>query len=75
MSGPEIIRLDARVVSVIASAVLRVELANGHRLVAYAAPAEKGRAGGLEPGDRVRVELSPCDMSRGRLIFSEEVTE
>ncbi|MBU1692571.1 MAG: TOBE domain-containing protein [Verrucomicrobia bacterium] len=59
----------------IASAVLRVELANGHRLVAYAAPAEKGRAGGLEPGDRVRVELSPCDMSRGRLIFSEEVTK
>jgi translation initiation factor IF-1 len=74
MAGPEIIRLDARVVSVIANAVFRVELANGHRLVAFAARAEKGRAGGLKPGDTVRVELSPCDMSRGRLVFSDEVT-
>lgn len=68
----EIIRLDATVVSVIASAVFRVELANGHRLVAYAARAEKDRGGALGPGDRVRVALSPCDMSRGRLVFREE---
>lgn len=72
MGGPEIIRLDARVVSVISNAVFRVELANGHGLVAYAAGAEKGRAGSVQPGDRVRVDVSPCDMSRGRLVFREE---
>ncbi|HOW98770.1 MAG TPA: TOBE domain-containing protein [Kiritimatiellia bacterium] len=72
MAGPEIIRLDARVVSVITNAVFRVELANGHGLVAYAARAEKARAEAVSPGDRVRVELSPCDMSRGRLVFREE---
>ncbi|MBP7830086.1 MAG: translation initiation factor IF-1 [Kiritimatiellae bacterium] len=72
MAGPEIIRLDARVVSVITNAVFRVELANGHGLVAYADRAGKSRAGTLQPGDRVRVEMSPCDMSRGRLVFREE---
>lgn len=72
MRGPEIIRLDARVVSVIAKGVFRVELDNGHQVVAYTGRADRERACALRPGDRVPVELSPFDMSRGRLVIGPE---
>lgn len=71
MREKEIIRLDAGVLSVLAPAVFRAELDNGHRIVAYAVREERDRAGRIQPGDRVRVEMSPFDMSRGRIVFEE----
>lgn len=68
----EIIRLDGTVVGVITNAVFRAELANGHRLVAYAAPADRRKAAALRPEARVRLEMSPFDMSKGRIVFEQE---
>mgnify|MGYP003586246093 CR=1 FL=1 len=72
MPAGEIIRLDARVVSVIADAVFRVELANGHGLTAFAGRSDRERARGLGPGDPVSVDVSPCDFSKGQLVFKKE---
>lgn len=69
MRQEEIIRLDARVQSVIASAVFSAHLSNGHEIVAFAARPDRERAQGLQPGAVVSVEMSPFDMSKGRIVF------
>jgi len=63
-----IIRLDARVSGVIAHSVFRAELVNGHEIVAYAARSDRERFADLERGSTVTVEMSPYDMSRGRIL-------
>ena len=75
MRQTEIIRLDARVVSVIADAVFRTELGNGHQVVAHAAREDREKAVGIGLGDRVRVDMSPYDMSVGQLVFEERRAE
>jgi translation initiation factor IF-1 len=59
--------LDAKVVAVINDRAFRAELANGHDLVAFG-----GRRGGawaaLRPGRRVKVRVSPFDLSRGEIV-------
>lgn len=72
MHEKEIIRLDARVVGVIGNSAFRAELANGHRIVAFAAGPDKEETATLGPGDVVRVEMSPYDMSRGRINLNRE---
>jgi translation initiation factor IF-1 len=46
----------------------RVELANGHRLLAFAPGKARLSFAKLTPGDKVRLELSPYDLSVGRII-------
>ena len=75
MRQTEIIRLDARVVNVIADAVFRTELGNGHQVVVYAAKEDRAKAVDLAPGDKVSVDMSPYDMSRGQLVFEERRAE
>lgn len=72
MGEREIIRLDARLVGVLSDSAFCAELPNGHRLTAYARRADRARATALRPGMWVRLEISPCDFSRGRLLFGEE---
>ena len=72
MREEEIIRLDAKVTGVIGNSAFRAMLANGHRIVAFAVGADRERASILGAGDAVRVEMSPYDMSRGRLILNRE---
>jgi translation initiation factor IF-1 len=72
MHEKEIIRLDAKVVGVIGNYAFRAELANGHRIVAFAVGPDKERTATLGPGDVVKVEMSPYDMSRGRIHLNRE---
>ncbi len=73
MPQKEIIRLDAVVRCVIAQSVFRAELANGHRIVAFAAGENRGQVLDLAPGARVSVEMSPYDMSRGRIVLDRKL--
>jgi len=50
----------------------RVELANGHRLLAYVAGKARLSFARLAPGDKVRLELSPYDLSSGRIIVETQ---
>ncbi|MEO6796747.1 MAG: translation initiation factor IF-1 [Candidatus Dormibacter sp.] len=57
-----------RVVEPMPNALYRVELETGHRIVAHVAPAARLRFLRVIPGDRVRVEVSPIDPGRGRIV-------
>ena len=69
MHGKEIIELDAEVTGVIDIRAFRARLGNGHEFTAFV-PREKVPATGWVclPGVRVRVCLSPFDMSRGEIV-------
>lgn len=71
MDKKETILLDARLVSVIDNNAFGAELRNGHRFVAFLGRREKGFAV-PEIGGEIKVEMSPYDMSKGRLVINQE---
>jgi translation initiation factor IF-1 len=62
------IEVEGAVVEVLPNQMYRVELANGHRLLAYVAGKARLRLARFAPGDKVRLELSPYDLSTGRIM-------
>jgi translation initiation factor IF-1 len=67
------IEAEGAIVEVLANHRYRVELGNGHRLLAF--PSGRIRLGfaRLAVGDKVRLELSPCDLSAGRIVVDERI--
>ena len=68
MSGPDAFKVEGLVVEALPNGTFRVELANGHRLLGFVAGKAKKRFAGLRPGDRVKLALSPYDLSQGRIL-------
>jgi translation initiation factor IF-1 len=66
------IEAEGAVVEVLPNRMYRVELANGHRLLAFVAGKAKSVFARLSPGDHVRLELSPYDLSVGRIIVETQ---
>ena len=62
------IETEGVVIEVLPNRMYRVELANGHRLLAFVAGRAKQRFAGLAPGDRVKLQLTPYDLSVGRIL-------
>ena len=69
MPSEDAIRIEGTIVEVLRSGLFRAELANGHRLLAHSALRDKEKVAGLAKGDRVRLEMTPFDMSKGRILF------
>jgi translation initiation factor IF-1 len=65
----EAVVMDAAVTQALPNAMFEVELENGHKLIAYAAGRMRRYFIRITPGDRIRVELSPYDLSRGRIVY------
>ena len=63
------ILVEGRVIEARSARVFRVELANGHRVVAHPFRRDVEAASRLAVGHVVRLEMSPFDMSKGRLVF------
>ena len=63
------IEMEGVVAEVLPSAMFRVDLANGHRLLATTAGKMRKFRIRIIEGDRVTVEVSPYDLSRGRITF------
>jgi translation initiation factor IF-1 len=61
--------MDAVVAQALPNAMFEVELEGGHKLIAYAAGRMRRYFIRITPGDRIRVELSPYDLSRGRIVY------
>ena len=61
------IAVNGTVAQLMPNAVYRVHLDNGHRIVAHLSGAMRMRYVRIAPGDKVTVELSPLDLSRGRI--------
>jgi translation initiation factor IF-1 len=68
MAREDAIKIEGAVVAALSSAVYRVELANGHRLMAHFKCRSQVNAVHLAPGDKVMLEMSPFDLSTGRII-------
>ena len=62
------IEVEGAVVEVLPNRMYRVELANGHRVLAYLAGKARFSFARVAPGDKIRLELSPYDLSSGRII-------
>lgn len=65
----EAIEIEGTVVEVLPNATFRVELENGHEVLAYLSGKMRKHYIRVLEGDRVKVELSPYDLSRGRVTF------
>ncbi len=65
----ETITLDGKVIETLPNATFRVELENGHTVLAYLSGKMRKYYIRVLLGDRVRVELSPYDLTRGRIVY------
>ena len=63
------IEVEGTVVEPLPNAMFRVELENGHRVLAHVSGKMRMNFIRILPGDRVKVELSPYDLSRGRITY------
>ncbi len=69
MSDQGVFTVEGVILEVLPNRTCRVGLANGHKLLAYVAGRAKFKKDLPGPGAKVRVRLSPCDLSQGRLMI------
>ncbi len=69
MSKEDTIEVTGTVVETLPNAMFRVELENGHRVLAHISGKMRMHFIKILPGDKVTVELSPYDLNRGRIIY------
>ncbi len=65
----EKIEMEGEVLEALGSGMFRVELDNGHELIAYTAGKMRRYRIRMAPGDRVSVQVSPYDITRGRIVY------
>ncbi len=65
----EAIEVEGKVIEPLPNAMFRVELDNGHKVLAHISGKMRMHYIRILPGDKVVVELSPYDLSRGRIVY------
>lgn len=65
----EVIKLNGKVVESLPNAQFRVELENSHTIIAHVSGKMRKHYIRLVPGDKVEVELTPYDLTKGRISF------
>ena len=69
MAKEEAIEVEGVITESLPNAMFRVELENGHKILAHVSGKIRMHFIRILPGDKVKVELSPYDLSRGRIIY------
>lgn len=69
MSDKQVIELEGKVVESLPNAMFRVELEGGHIILAHISGKMRMHYIKILPGDRVRVEMSPYDIEKGRIVY------
>ena len=69
MVKKDTIRLQAKVTEALPNAVFRVELENGHKILAHVSGKIRMHFIRILPGDTITVEMSPYDLNRGRIVL------
>ena len=69
MAKEDTIEVEGTVIETLPNAMFRVELPNGHRVLAHISCKMRMHFIRILPGDKVTVELSPYDLSRGRITY------
>ncbi|MCX5906812.1 MAG: translation initiation factor IF-1 [Deltaproteobacteria bacterium] len=72
MAKEDVIEVQGIVKETLPNAMFRVELENGHRVLAHISGKMRMHFIKILPGDKVTVELSPYDLSRGRIVYREK---
>ncbi|MHB8276598.1 MAG: translation initiation factor IF-1 [Candidatus Humimicrobiaceae bacterium] len=68
----EIIEVEGTILEALPNAMFRVELENGHKVLAHISGKMRMHYIKILPGDTVRVELTPYDLTRGRIIYRKK---
>jgi translation initiation factor IF-1 len=71
MAREDNLRLEAKVVEARPNATFICELENGHRILAHVSGKMRMHFIRILPGDKVTVEMSPYDLSKGRIVYRE----
>jgi translation initiation factor IF-1 len=69
MAKEEVIAIEGKVIETLPNAMFRVELENGHRVLAHISGKMRMHYIKIIPGDKVSLELSPYDLTRGRIVY------
>ncbi|MGI6486240.1 MAG: translation initiation factor IF-1 [Thermoanaerobacterales bacterium] len=69
MTKEDVIEVEGTVLEPLPNAMFRVELKNGHKILAHVSGKIRMNYIRILPGDRVTVELSPYDLTRGRIKY------
>ena len=69
MGKQDVIEIDGEVVDTLPNAMFKVKLANGQEILAHVSGKIRMHYIRILPGDRVTVEISPYDLTRGRITF------
>ena len=69
MSKEDVIEVDGVILDTLTGAMFKVELQNGHEILAHVSGKIRMHYIRILPGDRVTVEISPYDLTRGRITF------
>ncbi|MBW6457620.1 MAG: translation initiation factor IF-1 [FCB group bacterium] len=69
MAKQKSIKVDGKILETLPNASFRVELENGHEVLAHISGKMRMHYIKILPGDKVSLELSPYDLSRGRIVY------
>jgi len=69
MQASKFIETEGKIVAVLAGTMFRVELANQHQILAHISGKMRKRFIRLTNGDRVKLEMSPYDLDKGRIVY------
>ncbi len=72
MSKSDVLEIEGRVVEKLPNAMFRVELENGHIVLAHISGKLRMNYIKIVPGDKVTLEMSPYDLTKGRIIWRDK---
>ena len=72
MSKADVIEIEGTVVEKLLNAMFQVELENGHQVLAHISGKLRMNYIRILPGDKVTLEMSPYDLSKGRIIWRDK---
>ena len=72
MSKEDVIEIEGIVVEKLPNAMFKVELENGHQVLAHISGKLRKNFIRILPGDKVTLEMSPYDLSKGRIIWRDK---
>ena len=72
MSKSDVIEITGKVLEKLPNAMFQVELENGHQVLAHISGKLRMSYIRILPGDKVTIELSPYDLSKGRIIWRDK---
>ena len=72
MSNKDIIEVEGKVIEALPNTIFKVELENGHEIVAHISGKLRMNYIRILPGDTVKIELSPYDLTKGRITWRKK---